>query len=306
MKKLLAICTLAMLILAFGRPTTAGWYVFEFSEEDLWNHTTSSDTRLYNQDSPLRHHISWKSNVQTTDSTQPNQNEYQTTSSMGTNGWYQTDTFESWLSGGPLDNYSNAFGICEVQLWGAGWPNSRFAWNERYRVNAGAAAWIILATPEGWAGDVVDNPWPDNGSSPPLDQYYIDWYADEYAERILYTSAGDGIDDYIFRFAVDIVGEYPTFLESSPDGDPFETDGSLRVWFGGVVLDPSEEWTWEGLDGVMELTPMNLGECISAQIKDQCSDLTGRDRATCNHEQTALCQELFDVPSRHARPEIGP
>ena len=125
----------------------------------MWNHTPSADTRLYNQDEPRRHHTTWKNNVQTTDSTQPNQKVYQTTT--GTNGWYQTATYDSWLSGGPLDNLGNPFGFCEIQLWGAGYPNSRLAWNERYRVNAGAGAWQILATPAGFTGQIADNPWDD-------------------------------------------------------------------------------------------------------------------------------------------------
>lgn len=292
-----------VLILAFNSPIRAEWCIFEFSEEDLWNHTISSNTRLYNQDAPRRHHTTWKGNVQTTDSTQPNQSVYQTTT--GTNGWFQTATYDSWLSVGPLDNSGNAFGISEVQLWGAGWPNSRLAWNERYRVNAGTSAWKILATPDGWTGEIRDNPWDDNGTYI-LDQWYISWFADNYTERILFSSAGDGIDDYVFRFAVDIFGEYPTTLEPTPDGYPFETDGSLRVWYGGLVLDPGNDWTSEGLDAIMELVPLNCGECIAAQIEDNCSGKRGRDRVECVKEQISLCHELFNIPSEHTSPDTSP
>jgi hypothetical protein len=256
MKRILTICVVAGLLLAANTTAQATWTEFWFSEEDLWNHTPSSNTRLYNQDAPRRHHTAWKSNVQTTDSTQPNQNLYQTT--VGTNGWYQTATYDSWLNvggGGPLDNSGNPFGICEVQLWGAGYGNSRLAWNERYRVNAGAGAWQILATPAGWTGQIADNPWDDNGAGL-LDQYWAVWTANDYANRILYNSSGNGQDDYIFGFKVDIIGEYPTTLEPSPDGNPFEADGSLRIWFGGNTLNPSNAWTNEGFDAVMELKPI--------------------------------------------------
>lgn len=252
---LLAIFVMSVFILAKISIANAGSYEFWFSEEDLWNHTTSADSRLYNQDAPRRHHINWKTNVQTTDSTQPNQNEYQGAMGKGTNGWFQTATYESWLAAGPLDNDGNPFGIAAFNLWGAGYPNGSFAWNERYRVAAGAGAWQILATPTGWTGSIIDNPWPDNGNAVPLDQYFIEWTADEYSQRILYNSL-DGKDDYLFGFRVDIIGEYPTTLEPYPDGNPFEDDGSLRIWFGGLAMNSNNEWTNEGYDAVMELQPI--------------------------------------------------
>jgi hypothetical protein len=276
MKRTITISAVLLMLTSLASTVQADFYEFWFSEEDLWNHTVSSDTRLYNQDAPRRHHTVWKGDVQTTDSTQPNQNAYQTTT--GTSGWYQTATYDSWLNvagGGPKDSSGNDFGFTEVQLWGAGWPNSSLAWNERYRVNAGADAWQILATPTGWTGSIVDNPWDDNGSATPLDQYFILWNADSYTnDRILYSSYGNGVDDYLFGFRVDIIGEYPTTLESSPDGNPFEDDDFLRLWFGGYVADYSGTettylyqdgnwYTWadlpglpEGYDGIMKVVPV--------------------------------------------------
>jgi hypothetical protein len=250
-KELFRICAVAVMILVANTAAQATMYEFWFSEEDLWNHTASSDTRLYNQAAPRRHHTVWKGDVQTTDSTQPNQSAYQTTT--GTNGWYQTATYDSWLCGGPKDNSGNPFGISAFNLWGAGWQNGSLAWNERYCVNESAGAWQILATPAGWTGQIVDNPWDDGGTGP-LDQYYIEWMANDYANRILYNSYGNGQDDFLFGFMVDIVGEYPTTLEPNPDGNPFEANGDLRIWFGGYSLDRSNQWTTEGFDGVMELT----------------------------------------------------
>ena len=63
MKKYLTIVVVAGVVLIANAAAQAAWTEFWFSEEDLWNHTTSSDTRLYNQDAPRRHHTAWKSNV---------------------------------------------------------------------------------------------------------------------------------------------------------------------------------------------------------------------------------------------------
>lgn len=40
----------------------------------------------------------------------------------------------------------------------------------------------------------------------------------------------------------------------------------------------------------------SLGECVSTLIAEECSVLSGRDRATCNHDQQMTCFDLFDVP----------
>lgn len=229
----------------------AATYEFWFSEEDLWKNTPSADSRLYNQDAPRRHHKDWKTDVQTTDTAQGAVDAYN--SIAGTNGWNQTASYNTWLAAGPKDNDGNDYGIAQFNLWGAGWPNSRLAWNERYRVNEGTAAWTILATPTGWTGAIVDNPWPDNDSATPLDQKNIEWTADAFANRILYSSFGNSTVDYLFGFKVDIIGEYDTTLETSPDGNPFESDGKLRIWFGGLTKNSSSVITNEGFDGVMEL-----------------------------------------------------
>jgi len=252
MKKVLLMLAIVTLVGA----AQATVYTFQFSEEDLWNHTASSDSRLYNQEAPRRHHTTWKGDVQTTDSTQPDQSAYQ--GIAGTSGWGQTATYDAWLNGGnPQDTNGNAFGFCQFNLWGAGWPNGTLAWGEGFKVAAGADAWQILETPDGWTGQITENPWPDNGESEPLDQYFIDWFANDYDNRILYESYGDGVDDYIFKFSVDIIGEYATTLEATPDGNPFESDGSLRIWFGGNVMDEETNVLLsEGYDGIMTLAPV--------------------------------------------------
>jgi hypothetical protein len=253
---LLTICAIIGLILGMNGVAKATWYEFWFSEEDLWEHTPTNDSALYDQDAPRRHHTAWKSDVQTTDSAQPNQSEYNRSLGMGTNGWKQTATYDSWLSGGPLDNDDNPFGIADVQLWGANFPNSKYAWGERFKLaDTGINAWQILQTPTGWTGEIIENPWPDPGFT--NNMYFVDWYADDYNNRILYDKYGDGQEDYLFGFKVDIAGEYPSYPEETPlDGNPFEDDGSLRIWFGGYTLNSCNEWTNEGFDGVMELEPI--------------------------------------------------
>ena len=39
-----------------------------------------------------------------------------------------------------------------------------------------------------------------------------------------------------------------------------------------------------------------LGECVSTLIADECSSLSGRARANCNHEQQTICFDIFDIP----------
>lgn len=38
-----------------------------------------------------------------------------------------------------------------------------------------------------------------------------------------------------------------------------------------------------------------LGECVSTLIADECSGLSGRARAQCNHDQQMSCFDLFDI-----------
>jgi hypothetical protein len=38
-----------------------------------------------------------------------------------------------------------------------------------------------------------------------------------------------------------------------------------------------------------------LGQCISTLIADNCTGLSGKARATCNHEQQMTCFDLFDI-----------
>jgi hypothetical protein len=39
----------------------------------------------------------------------------------------------------------------------------------------------------------------------------------------------------------------------------------------------------------------SVGECISTLLAENCTGLTGRNRAQCNHEQQAICLEMFGV-----------
>lgn len=39
-----------------------------------------------------------------------------------------------------------------------------------------------------------------------------------------------------------------------------------------------------------------VGECVSTLVADHCARLTGKARATCNHEQQMTCFDLFGIP----------
>jgi hypothetical protein len=247
MKRFCVFTGLLALVLALACPAFATVYTFEFSEEDLWNHTASADSRLYNQDAPRRHHVVWKGDVATTDTTQPYQNTYKNIAT--TDGWYQTTNYDAWLAAGPKDNAGNDYRIAEFNFWGANYPNSKMAWGEKFSVNSGAAAWTVLQVPTGWSAVISENPWPD--PSKPAPQYFPEFTANNYTDGILYSKFGDGVKDYVFKFQVDIIGAYPTINDPNPTS-AFETDGSLRLWFGG------KKDTSEGFDGVMKLNPVPI------------------------------------------------
>jgi hypothetical protein len=51
----------------------------------------------------------------------------------------------------------------------------------------------------------------------------------------------------------------------------------------------------ESYDFEPSLQFQSVGQCVSSLIADHCTGLTGRARATCNHEQQLICFDLFGV-----------
>lgn len=44
----------------------------------------------------------------------------------------------------------------------------------------------------------------------------------------------------------------------------------------------------------------SAGECITSRKQQECSGLTGKAKAACNHAQIGVCQASFNIPSAHA------
>jgi hypothetical protein len=75
---------------------------------------------------------------------------------------------------------------------------------------------------------------------------------------------------------------------SGPSGEGSGTGGavSINVDYAPWLLTPAP-------DGPCADIGESVGDCISGLISANCSGLTGRDRAMCNHEQQDICFGLF-------------
>lgn len=231
MKKLFLV---AVFVLVVFPPTSASaspmWYDVSFTGADIW--TYSADDSLEartDQDAPRRYR-DWTmgSPLQAT--------------TYGLAGGLATTGFGAWAP-------TSGFAFESINLWGAGGVGAA-AWGEKY-VSVGnsdpgaegVSSWKVIQSPTGWSSGIV------KGNDP--------WSADSTHAFPVWRSAGDsdrlGIANmfdaaYKFRFQV---------LISNPE-TAFETDGKLRVFFGGF----SDDDQGAGLDnyevsGVMEL-PANV------------------------------------------------
>lgn len=90
-------------------------------------------------------------------------------------------------------------------------------------------------------------------------------------------------------------------------GDTTYTGDLACVWFRASAYDsrsvdngtgPGARTIYLKLNPALSCNPEfeTVGECISTLISENCSDVTGRARADCNHEQQNLCLDLFDIP----------
>ena len=215
------------------------WYTIKFSETDLWNYNPgydSSVTSAVSQEAPRRHHDSWKD-------------------SGITSTWLYGDGLPAGTEGGTVDTtyqqtYVNAgdtgfggwaagaagqaYAITNFNLWGADFGNAVNLFGEKFIVQGdasdhGISSWQILATPTGWTGSVVENEYTS-------DQGVARW--DTTGGGITQANADP---NQFFEVAV---------LIANPE-TAFESDGSLRVWFGdwkGGVENPISN---AGLDGVI-------------------------------------------------------
>lgn len=75
----------------------------------------------------------------------------------------------------------------------------------------------------------------------------------------------------------------------------FETGAEDPVFAGGGLYFDNVLVTDLCPPGNCNLPPTfsSVGDCISTLMAENCTGLTGRDRAQCNHEQQAYCFDLF-------------
>ncbi len=237
----LKLCMTVGLILAVSATAGAAtWYPFEFSAADLWKYTQphltepgpNPDEGAQYQANPRRHHDVWKSSgIHTTWSPYGDE---------GTEPGTYAGTFANWAA----SSAGQAYQIDSFNLWGGDFGNAVNLFGEKYLSVAneddnGVSSWKITKTPTGWTGAVIP-------SSFMSDRGYPEWYVDDGTGI---TQADINDPSLVFGFEV---------LIANP-GTAFETNGDLRVWFGGTAYDENATpgaWTSEGFDGVMTLTPI--------------------------------------------------
>ncbi|MBE3096544.1 MAG: PEP-CTERM sorting domain-containing protein [Planctomycetes bacterium] len=218
---------------------TPQWYEFSFTGADVWNASAfdPAATSGASQDAPRKHHDVWNNSGITSTWA------YSGTAAVDTN--YQNkppapgDTgFPAWAASAAGQAYS----IREFNLWGVNGANA-LNWGEKYlavpnALDHGVSSWELLASPTGWTLSHI------HGSSWYANNAYPYWIADDTAAGL--TQAN--MNDFVFGFRV---------LIDNPE-TAFETDGSMRIWFGGDAsyVDSGLYQDPGGFEGVLKLTPV--------------------------------------------------
>jgi len=242
MKRLITICVVVGLMLAVSSVVQGAstWYEFSFTGADVWNASAFNPaaTSAASQDAPRKHHDVWSTSGITT-----------TWDYSGTNlldPTYQhhpPESGDTGFTGWAASAAGQAYSIREFNLWGVDGTNA-LNWGEKYLAvpNAsdhGVSSWELLASPTGWTtlSHIHGSTWNPNNA-------YPYWIADDTAAGL--TQAN--MNDFVFGFRV---------LIDNPE-TAFETDGSLRIWFGGDASYWSSSFYQDpgGFEGVMKLTPI--------------------------------------------------
>jgi hypothetical protein len=239
MKKLLTFCAVIGLMLAISGTAQAAstWYEFYFTGADMWNYSAYNavESRL-DQDAPRRYR-----------QFDDNGNVVDLQTSYGVNGG--GGNFTTWATGAGQN-----FGFEQFNLWGSGLSNIINTWGEKYvsvgtdAPDHGASSWVILETPVGWNFGIVN----DTPSVGDATHAWPVWRMQDGGQAITQANAGQ----FLFGFKV---------LVSNPES-AFESDGSMRVWFGG--FNETDQW---GIDpglqnyevsGIMGLEPVPVPGAI--------------------------------------------
>lgn len=230
-----AVLILAGILQVEAVPT---WYDVTFTGIDIWTYSADNAAEARADQAAPRRYRDW---------TQPAGSEVQATT-YGLSGGLPTTGFGAWAP-------SSGFAFDEINLWNAGPAGG---WGENYvsvgtpHPDHGFSSWKVIQSPVGWSSGIVA------GGDP--------WSSDETHAFPVWRSSGDsdklGLanmtnSSFVFEFQV---------LISNPE-TAFESDGTLRVFFGGFSDDNQSSGPDNyAVSGVMTLTANQVPDAGSSMM----------------------------------------
>ena len=223
MKKVFAVtAAIALLCLGGIAQATPAWHTISFTGTDMFNYTTSV-APLADQDAPRGvRFLDAAGNITT------GFGSAQDADSDGTND------FAEWAQGTPgLAGY----GFSRFQLCGTTDPPG--VWGQKYQPvpdqgdgRFGVDSWRNQTVPTGWTGTIVMANQPYNLD----DCAFPAWTAPTGTQLTMANAAS-------LWFSVDVLMENPD--------SAFESDGGLRVWFGGSNVPRGTAEASQGVAGIV-------------------------------------------------------
>ena len=227
MKKQKMLSLAGLLIFAGISQGSAALYDVTFTGADIWTYSADNATQARTDQAAPRRYATYDTGSRVLQAT-----------TYGVGGLAGTG-FNAWAP-------SSGFAFDEINLWGKG---GNAAWGEKYvavpdDADNGINSWKVLSAPTGWTdGIVLGNQSYNSGSGA-----FPVWRSGTGAALSL---ANMSDPSFVFTFQVDI---------SNP-ATAFETDGKLRVFFGGFRDDLQNTGpdNYE-VSGVMDLTATAVPE----------------------------------------------
>jgi hypothetical protein len=232
----LAVASL-LLAVAGTAQATSGWYEVTFDGADMWNYTVyNAGQTAVQQDAPHRYAQYDTSGNRTVVAT-----------TWGTPPPAAAGDFGAWATSAA----GQAYAIDEFNLWGADGLGGS-SWGEYYvsvgtpHPDHGFSSWKLISAPAGWTGP--------NGIVPGGDSWSAD---EEHAFPVWRVGTGTALtqanmNDPQFVWTFDVL---ISNVETA-----FESDGSLRVWWGG--WDNSSPY-YDDVAGIMNLEARPIPEPVT-------------------------------------------
>jgi hypothetical protein len=201
------LCALLVPTFASAEPV---WYQVTFTGADVWTYSADNAAQARTDQAAPRRYRDWTQGSFVRD----------TTYGVNSQGSAAVD-FNTWAP-------TSGFAFDLINLWGAGGAAAA-AWGEKYisvgNSDPGAegmSSWQVVRSPTGWSSGIVkgNDPWSaDSTHAFPV------WRSAGLSDRLGLPNMND--PSFIFTFNV---------LVSNP-ATAFESDGKLRVFFGGYSDD---------------------------------------------------------------------